>query len=175
MATVTGTNTFSIQMQQLLAYGPGGLQSTNPPIPFIIRSLFKTSGSLADQCNLISTNTLNLVASTPQSLNLTTLLDIYAATADFACVRLIALRNNSNTDGAIVLLGASGTHDWLGMSAGAATTTLNLYPSTSNNDGAIVWQMPGTTGAVVDATHNIIKFDPQTAAMTVDYLIAGHN
>jgi hypothetical protein len=174
MATVTGSNTISLNLSQTLAYGVG--QSTTLSAPIIIRSVFNASGNALNQCDLLYCTTLTFAASTPQSLNLASLLDIFGGTVDFARIRLLAIRNNSTVDGAILQVGASGTHDWPGLTSSAATATVNVYPSAAGspaNDGFTVFQMPNTTGALVTSTTNILKLDPGANAFTADILIAG--
>ena len=173
MAAVTANNTITFNLTEGLVYGIG--QSVAVPIPASFRSVFQSSGTLLDQCNLVYCATLTFVVSTPQTLDLTSLLDIFGVTANFARVRLVAIRNNSTTNGATLAVGSNGTNDWLGLTPGAATTTVTVYPSTAINDGFVIYQMPNTTGAVVGSTNKIIKLNPGTNAFTVDILIAGCN
>jgi hypothetical protein len=170
MALVTANNNVSVQINQALSFGIG--QTSTLPVAASFRTTFNVSGVLADQCDLLHAKTYTLVASTPQTIDLTALLDPVGAAVVFARVRLVAIRVKSITDGAVLLLGASGANDWTGLVSTAGT--VKVYASSALNDGFTIFQMPNTTGAVVtSAGQRLVKLDPGTNAMLVDILIAG--
>jgi hypothetical protein len=166
---IVGSNQIAFNFTQPIAYGIGQTQPL--PIPLVFRSLYRTYGTLIDQCNLIHSKTYTFVASTPQLIDLKSLLDAVGVTIALARVRLLAVRVNSQTDGQVLLLGANGANDWLGLSSTGSTVT--VYPSSPQNDGFAVWQMPNTTGAPVGSSTHLLKADPGSNAFTVDILIAG--
>ena len=174
MATVTGTNNITFSFSETITYGIGSISSPLTVNP-TFSSLFTTSGTTLDKCNLIYAATINLAASTPQNLDLTNLTDLVGATANFARVRFFAIRNNSTTDSDLLTLFANGTNDWVGLNSGAASATTPIYPSTATNNGFAIFQMPNTTGAAVGSSNKIIKINPGSLAKTVDILIAGCN
>jgi hypothetical protein len=169
MSVVTASNAISINFNQAFAYGVG--QTSTAQIPLSFRSLFKVFGDLLDQCDLIHCKTYTFVASTPQVIDLKALLDILGAAVVFAKVRFFAIRVNSQTDGQVLLVGANGSNDWLGLSSTGSTVT--VYPSTANNDGFAIWQMPNSAGAAVGSSTHLLKLDPGGNAFTVDLMIAG--
>lgn len=169
--TVTGNNSLALAFQQLLSYGIG--QSQNLPIPMIFRSIFKASGGLLDQCDAVYSATLTFVASTPQVIDLKSLVDAQGNAIAFDRIRVFAIRVNSQTDGDVLLVGDNGANDWLGLTPAAATAAINVYPSTGANDGFVIFQMPNSTGAAVGSTTHLVKLNPGSNAFTVDLLIAG--
>lgn len=169
MSVVTANNSLILTYTQQLSFGIN--QTQNITIPVAFRSLFKSFGVLLDQCNLVSCFTMTFLASTPQNIDLKSLLDITGATAVMARTRMFGCRVNSTTDGQILLLGANGTNDWLGLSSTGSTVT--VYPSTAANDGFTIFQMPNSTGAAVGASTHLLKADPGAHAFTADFLIAG--
>jgi hypothetical protein len=151
----------------------GVLNGINLPINLPLQAVFQ-NGTAADQATKIVAGTVALAISTPQSLTLTAMTDVFGAAVSFTAIRFIALKNLSTTDGQVVTVGNSGTHDWLSIvSAGG---TVPLYPGTATNpDGGLrVIAAPGTTGMVVSSTNNIIQLDPGANAISVAYLIVGY-
>lgn len=105
---VTGSVKGTINVAETLGSGiETGLQI---PLTLSWRSIFSTSGTLADQCNLIYGNTLTFVASTSQSLDLSNLTDLNNNAIDFTTgrVRFVAFRNQCQTDGSYVTVGGTG-------------------------------------------------------------------
>jgi hypothetical protein len=170
MATVKSNGTINLGFNQDLAYGIGQIQ--NLSVPMVLRTVFNVSGALADQCNKLHLKQYTLVASTPQNIDLQSLVDPSGATVSLGAVRVLALRNNATTDGWVLLVGAAGSNEWDGVVSNAGTLT--VYPSSAANDGFTVFQIPNTTGAVVDGTHHLLKLDPGSHSFTVDVLIAGY-
>jgi hypothetical protein len=170
VATVTGSAGPTINFTQVSAVGIGS--SVNLPILSAFKSQFRVSGGNLDQCDTIYAKTLNFVASTPQTLDLTTLTDVVGNAISFARVRLIAFRVHATTDGWMLLVGDSVTNEWDGLcSAGA---TVKVYSSTAINDAFVLFQMPNTTGAAVSPTTKTLKLDPGANALgLVDVIIVG--
>ena len=175
MATVTGQVTPSLNFTQTPA--AGFLAGVQVPANKTIQAIFKTAGVIADQVDTLYANTLTFVASTPQTIDLTTLTDILGNAITFARVRLIAIRVNSTTDGQNLLVGGAGANEWDGFLTSGAKIT--VFPSTAasggglNNSGFFILAAPNTTGAVVNSGSKLLKLDPGSNAFTVDILIAG--
>jgi hypothetical protein len=107
---------------------------------------------------------LTLVASTPQSLDLTTLTGPYGSTVTFASVAGIYLYNNGAHS---VLVGNSGTNDFLpGWSSATHVETINANSRWVKENNGTAW--------TVDSTHKILKFDPSTTATTVRVIVIGN-
>jgi hypothetical protein len=169
MATVKSNGTINLGFNQDFPFGIGQVQ--NLSAPFVLRTIFGVSGALADQCSKLHLKQYSLVASTPQNIDLQSLVDVSGATVSLAAVRVIAFRNNASTDGWVLLVGAAGANEWDAIVS--ASGTLTVYPASGVNDGFAVFQAPNTTGAVVDSTHRLLKLDPGPHSFTVDVLIAG--
>lgn len=167
-ATVTVNSTPNIIVSQK---GTGILANQTLTFTETLQTIFQTSGLLADQCDLLYAATLTLVASTPQTIDLTALADLFGGVVNFARVRFLAMRNNSVTDGANVLIGDSVTNEWDAFLSAAAT--LKVPPCSALNHGYFILTAPNTTGFVVDSTHKTLKIDPGSNAMTLDIIIAG--
>jgi hypothetical protein len=170
MATVKNNSQISIGFTQDFTFGIGQVQTLAPP--FLLRSIFNVSGTLADQCNKLHVKQYALVASTPQVIDLQSLLDVSGATVSLGAVRFLAIRNNATTDGWVLLVGAAGSNEWDGIVS--ASGTLTVYPSSTINDGFAAFQVPNTTGSAVDSTHHLLKLDPGTHSFTADVVIAGY-
>lgn len=133
---------------------------------------FRLSGTIADECDIISANQWTFSASTPQTKDmLADLIDPAGNAVAPARARLIAVKWLSKTDNVPLLIGDAVTNEWDGfISAGA---TLKVFPSSLINDGWFVLTAPNTTGIPIDSTHKALKFDPQTAAGDVIFILAG--
>lgn len=145
--------------------GTGYLAGTDFPLtPCPTRANY-APGTAADQLDGVSYVLMTLLASTPQTIDLTALVDVFGVAITAARVRFLASKNLTGTDGIYTLIGNNGSNDWLGMLS--ATGTARLWTSSPLNDGLLLWNAPNTTAGVVDATHKIIKYDPGTTAQTV--------
>ena len=170
MSVVTAVqNTLSLAWVQQLLYGLG--QTLSQPISMAFRSLFKASGTAADQCQLVHNKTYTFVASTPQTIDLQSLLDVNGTSISFSAVRMLAIRVNATTDGQVLLVGNAGANEWDGITSSGGKVV--VYPSSGVNDGFMLFQMPNTTGAVVTGTTHLLKLDPGSSAFTADVLIVG--
>lgn len=169
-SSVAGGCQPTINFTQTSTVGVGS--SVNLPILLALKSTFRQSGALLDQCNLIHAKTYTFAASTPQTLDLKALTDVLGNAIVFARVRLVAIRVQAQTDGWLLLVGAAGTNEWDGLTSASGTVT--VYPSTAINDGFAIWQMPNATGAAVGSSTHLLKLDPGTNALgPVDVIIAG--
>jgi len=140
-------------------------------IPELLAVAF-ANGTGSDAVNLISPTTLNLVASTPQTIDLTSLLDIQGNAVSFSKVQLLLLRNNATTAGFNCTVGNAASNAFSAIFG--ATGMVTLYPGTATNPfgGFNIYSIPGNVAAV-DSTHKNLKFDPGSNSFTVDVLIIG--
>ena len=168
-ASITGSSNPSPSF----SYTPsaGFLAAQQLQITKTVQANFRASGVLLDQCDTLYANTLTFTASTPQTLDLTSLTDILGNSISFARVRYLLIRINSTTDGQVLLCGNSVTNEWDAFVSAAGTFT--VYPSTANNAGFTVFCAPNSTGAPVTSSHKTLKLDPGSNAFTVDVMIAG--
>lgn len=171
MANVTGT----IRVSATFAQTPSGLpgQSTAQSNPQAFGCVFGTSGVLADQVDQKYSNTLAFVASTPQVLDLKSLLDVFGGAVAFARVRSITLKLKSGIDGVVLKVGYATTtaNSWVGMVTNPGQLT--IYSSSATNDGSFTWTAPNTTGAPVGTSNRLLNLDPGLNAFSVDIEIAG--
>ena len=129
------------------------------------------AGTAAGKVDLVFPIRLDLVASTPQSLNLQSLVDPNGATiTGLARVRVIVLWNEVTTDAAFTTVAPNGTNGWDSWITG---TGARLRGSTSSLSSLLIGVAPDTTGFVVDATHRMLDFTPSAHAQTIKGLIAG--
>ena len=166
-ANVTSTGSVTIQFSQIPA--TGALANVPLPMSEALRSVL-TNGTAADKVDGLYFTTLTFVASTPQTLDLTTLTDVLTASITNVRVRFIAIKVKWTTDNVPLLVSPGVTNGWTGFLA--TGSVMSVFPSSSNNDGFFVLQAPQTTGIVVDSTHKTMTLNPQTAAGTVDVIIA---
>lgn len=134
---------------------------------------FSTSGVAADQVNLKHTKTYTFVASTAQTLDLTSLLDDYGGAVAFVRIRSLTVKMNSQTDGATLTLSPGASNGWTNLLG--TSSTLIMQSSTSTNNAVLALTAPNTTGWVVDSTHKTLTLTPSAHAFTVDIEITGCN
>jgi hypothetical protein len=133
-----------------------------------------TYGTGADQIDLIAPLDLTFVASTMQSIDLTSMVDTLGTALSFARVKLFALRVESQTDGATLTLTPDATNGWSTGPVGASSSLLLLPGSLANPFGGFtIFSAPNTTGYVVNSTHKKVDMTPNANAFTATLLIAG--
>jgi hypothetical protein len=170
MANVQVNGTQQLQLQQA---GTGILAGISTQKLETFKSVMQTAGVLADQCDTLHMKTYSFVASTPQTIDLSTLTDIYGNAISFSGgrVRVLAIKINSTTDGVNLILGDSVTNEWDAFLSAAGTLT--VFPGTANNDGFFILAAPNTTGMAVSSSHKTLKLDPGSNTFTADVIIAG--
>jgi hypothetical protein len=135
-----------------------------------LRLRFGAQGSLADQIDGLYYAQLTFVASTPQTLDLTTLTDpLGNSLGSIARVRFVGIKVNWTTNGVPLIVGGAGANEWNGFLSNGGT--IKVYPSSANNDGFFLLSAPQTTAVTVSGTSKLLKLDPQTAAGTVDIIL----
>jgi hypothetical protein len=169
MANVKGSAKLTVNVSQTPSTGV--LSGVALPVQPSINFTFNTSGTLADQCDLEHSKIYSFVASTPQTIDLTTVTDVLGGTAAFARIRFMTFKMKSTTDAATLIIGNAATTAW--SAALGATGTLTLRGSTATNDGGFALWSPNTTGYVVDSTHKSLLMTPSAHAFDVEVYIFG--
>lgn len=140
-----------------------GIDQALAPVPVGVNF---SSGTAADQVDGVALVLLTLAVSTPQNIDLSTLVDFYTgATLTVARLRFAAFKNLSKVDGPKILIGNAGTNEYDGFVSSGGT--IPVFPSTAQNDGIFFWSAPNTTAGPVDPTHKVIKCDPGSTAQVL--------
>lgn len=154
------------------------LVSPNTVAAVINRSVTYTNGTGPSQIDLIYAARLTFVASTPQTLDLTTLVDMGAITINFARVRELIIQSLATTAAFTMTIGAAASNTWTGF-LGTATSALILPTNVGATGNFAAHQLSdpytvgASTGAFVDATHKTLKLDPGANAFSINIIIAG--
>lgn len=171
MATVTGNFGITYNFTQALASTVPGSANTGAQIASAYTAKFITSGTSADQVDLAYGTTLTLVASTPQTIDMRSLTDLYGNSITFARVRALFFRNRATTDGYTVTLGNAASNAWTSLLP--STSTMLVYPSSSTNDGWTAIVAPNTTGISTGSSNKSLKIDPGSQNITFDIVALG--
>ncbi len=171
MATIQGGVTPGFSFTQ--TGSTGFLTGTQIPLQLTL-ALNIAAGTAADKADLIHALTYTFVASTAQTIDLTSLTDVLGGAVNFARVRLFALRVNSTTDAASLTIGNAAATQWLGFLGTTTSTLIIPAASAANTTGA--WTMitgPNTTGMAVSGSSKSLKMLPSAHAFTADLIIVG--
>ena len=167
MANVTGNTNLVWNFTQTKTTGlpgSGGL-SLNPSFSWSTQT-YQTSGTGANACDLMYVASLTLAAA-PQTLDLTSLTDLFGGAVVFVKVRELILFNKSTTDGQVVTYKPGASNGWTGF-MGGTTPTGTLFPSEVMHKAA-----PTTSGMAVSGTSKTFTLDPGANTITVEIGIAG--
>lgn len=169
MANVTG----SFKVNSSGTQTPGTLPGTVTPINVnqTFSCNFATSGTTADAVDLMYVKTLTFAASTAQTLDLTSLTDLYGAAVAFARIRSISIKFKSVTNGATLTLSPGASTGWTNLLG--TGSTLIMQASTAGNDAALLITAPNTTGWVVDSTHKSLTLTPSAHVFDIDIQLMG--
>jgi hypothetical protein len=171
MANVTIQGTPLLRFEQ---FGVGIAAGASIPVSVALRSILQSSGTAADQCDLLHARKYTFVSSTPQTIDLTAMTDLLGNTISMARVKYVIVKVYATTDGQALTLGAAGSNEWSGAGTPlSASGTLTVAASTANNDGYFLLGAPNTTGYLVDSTHKLLKLNPGAAAFAADVVIGG--
>jgi hypothetical protein len=167
MAVVTGTAQLVAGFNQT---NSTGLITTQTLPASISLTTQYTNGTGAGAINLIYAKQIALVASTPQTLDLTTLTDLSGATVSFARIRELVVQVVTTTAGFNVTLGNAAATSFAAFWGAAGTDTVFA--------GAIRYFTDPTSvgvgvGAVTSGTSKSLKLDPGSNNVTINLLIAG--
>lgn len=176
---ITAVNGLNVHLQQVVT---SGVTSGVQHVRLALRSLFSASGPLLDQCDLLYYKPIVFVASTPQTLDLKSLPDIFgtAGAVVFARVRFRAIRldytgTESDRDAVYLDCGNDGTADEWSLPDGYLSVNgyHRVRAGTLANDGFEVAQAPNTTGWTVSSGGKLWKLTPSAHAFTAHIVLAG--
>lgn len=167
MAIVAGTVQLVTGFNQTVT---SGLVTTQTLPASISLTTQYANGTGAGQVNLIYAKQIALVASTPQTLDLTALLDLSGATVNFARVRELVVQVVTATSAFNAILGNAASNAWAPFWGATGTDTVFAgsirYFTDPTSVGAGV-------GAVTSGTSKNLKLDPGSNNVTINLLIAG--
>ncbi len=131
------------------------------------------SGVGADNIDLMYSTTLNLVASTPQAINLKSLLAPDGTAVAFVRIRSIVIVMKGTTDGMTLKLGYATTtaNSWTALVSNPGTITLPA--SSASNMATLILTAPNTTGWTVGTSNRLLQFDPGADTFSVDVTFEG--
>lgn len=135
---------------QFLEIPPSGYLAGTPITLAQTRLLsYFLNGTGVDQIDGFSGLLLNLVAGTPQDINISTLTDPFTNPLTVARVPYFAAKNLSSVDGQVMKIGGAGAGEWDGfLSSGGK---LSVFPSSPLNDGFLELCAPGLTANPVNS------------------------
>jgi hypothetical protein len=125
----------------------------------------------SDLINLISVTPYTFVASTPQTVDLTSLLDPFGNAVNLANVRLMVILNLATTTGYTLLAGDSGSNEWDAVVSASGTMTVPPSSPTNPTGGFIIVSAPW--GLAVSGTHKTFKLDPSGNAFSAVLYLFG--
>jgi hypothetical protein len=162
---ITLTSGLTLNFGETPSSGAFSVNSQTVTLSESLAANFRSSGTLADQCDGLIYLTPTFVASTPQTFDLSAQNDPLGNAVTVARIRLFLVKWLSTTDNVPLLLGNATSNPWTGLCS-SGTATIAVPPSSSLNSGGLLVLAPQTTGLVVSGTSKSIKLDPQTAAGT---------
>lgn len=167
MAVVTGISQINVGFNQ--AVSAGLVKAQTLPAAIAITSNY-TNGTGANQIDLLYAKQLTFVASTPQTLDLTAIVDLAAATVNMARVRDFFLQIVTATVDFNITLGAAAANPWAplwgttGTQVVFAGTTYHISDPTTVGSGK---------GLVTSGTSKSLKIDPGSNVVVANLIIAG--
>lgn len=167
MAVIGGTSTVSGGFNESVTSGVITTQTL--PASIALTTQYK-NGTGAGAVDTIYAKQITFVASTPQTLDLTSLTDLGGASISFARVRELIIQVVSTTAGWNLTLGNAASNAFSAFWGATGTHTVMagsiLYITDPNTVGSSV-------GAYIDSTHKNLKLDPGSNAVVANILIVG--
>jgi hypothetical protein len=179
--SISGQLSLSITCNQTSSTGQFAAISQTRGGVAIFKTQFSTDGTagLADQIDLIYVNRISLLASTPQDVDVRTLVDEFGNAQTWARARAIAIRALTTVNGQAVAIKPGASNGWTAFlnSAGILTlpaSTAPVSPRDEVNSAAFFSiTAPNTTGLAITNTNKILTLDPGGAAIAVDVALFG--
>ena len=133
------------------------------------------SGTAVDQGDLVGATRLTFVASTPQTIDLTTdLKDPTGVAVAFARIKELIFKVVSpTTDGATIFLKQGASNGFTNLIEVTTGNGLKLHMPTSKNDAGLFLLAPNTTGWVVTGTNKTLLLTPSAHAIVLDIIGVG--
>lgn len=131
---------------------------------------YVTSGTGSGQIDTVYAAQFSLAASTPQTINLTSLTDPLGKSISFARVRDFVVQNTASTSGYDCQVYASASNGWAVLPASSgplyarAGSVVRLSDKLSTGSGA---------GNIVSGSSNSVTFNPGSNAVTINVWIVG--
>ena len=166
MAVVTGTSQLTAGVNQTVT---SGLINTQTLPASVSKTTQFTNGTGAGAYDLAYAKQLTFVASTPQTLDLTAIVDLSGATVNMARIREIVIQVVTTTVDFNLTVGAAAANPWAaiwgttGTHVVMAGSTLYISDPTTVGSGK---------GLVTSGTSKNLKLDPGSNAMVVNVLIS---
>jgi hypothetical protein len=167
MAVVTGTAQLVAGFNQTVS---SGLITTQTLPASISLTTQYTNGTGAGAIDLIYAKQIALVASTPQTLDLTSLADLSGATVSFARIRELVIQVVTTTPGDNVTVGDAAATAFAAFWGATGTDTVYAGSIRYFTDPTSIGS---GVGAVVTSTSKSLKLDPGSNNVTINLLIAG--
>lgn len=167
MAVVTGSSQIIASFNQTVTTGL--IQTQTLPAGISLSSQY-TNGTGANQIDLVYAKQLTFAVSTPQTLDLTAIVDLSGATVNMARVREIVIQVVTATSGYKLTAGAAAADPWAPI---WGTTGTNVVFAGSTYRFSDPTSIGGGVGAVTSGTSSDLKLDPGAAIMVCNVLIAG--
>lgn len=132
------------------------------------------NGVGADLINLIAVKKYTFTGTTPQTADLTALVDILGVAVNLARVRMFIWKlYGTTTDGVTLTFGNSGSNPWTSFVGGTAGVITMQAPSAGNPDGAfVIATAPNITGWVVGGSNKSLLMTP-SANCSLDLIACG--
>lgn len=167
MGVVKGSTQLAAVFNELISTGVITPQNIPASLPLTTQY---ANGTGAAEVDTIYAKQLSLVASTPQTLDLTSLTDLAGNSINFARVRELIVQVVDTTLGHDVILGDAASNAFSAFWGATGTETVYAGSYSHKSD-------PNSTGsghgAVVDSTHKSLKIDPGSNSVVVNILIVG--
>lgn len=166
MAVVTGTAQLSVGFNQTVT---SGLINTQTLPASISATSQYTNGTGASMVDLVYAKQLTLLASTPQTLDLTSLTDLSGATVNFARIRELVIQVVTTTSGYTVTVGAAAANPWAALWGTTGTMVIpagSIFRVSEPN-------LLSTAGLVTSGTSKNLKLDPGANQVVINLMIVG--
>jgi hypothetical protein len=167
MAIVTGNAQLNAGFNQTVTSGVVTTQTLPASISLTTQY---SNGTGAGAINLVYAKQIALVASTPQTLDLTSLTDLSGATVSFARVRELIVQVVTATSAFNVTLGAAASNPF---AAFWGTTGTDVVYAGSIRYFTDPTSVGAGVGAVTSGTSKSLKIDPGSNNVTINLIIAG--
>lgn len=167
MAVVTGTTQLNVGFNQVVS---SGLVNTWTLPASVNKTTQYTNGTGAGMVDLVYAKQLTFVASTPQTLDLTAIVDLSGATVNMARIREIEIQVVTATVDFNLTLGAAASNPWAPIWGTTGTHSVMagayFYYSDPNTVGS-------GKGLVTSGTSKNLKLDPGSNIIVCNVIIAG--
>lgn len=167
MAVVKGSSQLTLTFSELISAGVVSPVNLSASLPITTQY---SNGTGANQVDLIYSKQLTLAASTPQTLDLTSLTDLAGGAANFARVRELLIEVVDETVDHNVTLGNAASNAWAPFWGATGTDKVFAGSYRHFSDPTTVG---ASKGAVVSGTSKALMLDPGSNTVVVNVIIVG--